>query len=403
MDLSRSPSGFRSRRSYPSLNHISLAPLTPRFPLDDDYDDEPQDYFSPRDDQPPTSAYTGYDTPPRTSYLTSFSVPGTPGVLSHSHSRSGSRARPQHQRSKSTTRENLSDTNLQGHGAAHPLHQQQQHHHHRTKRSRSQHQSGDTEWMLRAASALASSAREEKGQSWLAKRASSTSLISDAANNSNNGYDADSPSAHGRSNRRSRSGRSTPAAHSRRGSLSRTVSRRGSRLDLAMTGLEMTVPDKAGEGVRGFVPDFVDEGIQAEMEWIRQEEEAGGYLSASSEGYFDSEEDMDEQEFQRLTRERGFGLGSWVDRVVGWTVFGDDDWPWASATGPVEESSKPVDERSAAAVEQDDSGSVSSVGDDADGVSVSDAERQSVVEKPGEAGGWEDAGWLFRTMRRAFF
>ncbi|KAG2420699.1 hypothetical protein HFD88_000313 [Aspergillus terreus] len=423
MDLPRSPSGFRSRRSYPSLNHISLAPLTPRFPIDDDddvdYPNEPQDYFSPRGEAESAPTYSGYDTPPRTSYLSSFSVPGTPGVLSHSQSRSGSRARNhRHQRSKSTTREKtLSDTNLRDQAAAHPLHHHShshQHHHHnaapRTKSTHSHHRR-DTEWMLRTASALASSAREEKGQSWLVKRASSTSLVSEVHAN-----DADSAAAAGgggssRACRRSRSGRSTPAAFSRRGSLSRAASRRGSRPELSMTGLEMTGAGAGGktgmpaEDVRHFVPDFVDERIRAEMEWIRQEEEqedGEGYTSASSDGYFDSDDDIDEQEFQRLTRERGFGLGSWVDRVVGWTVFGDDDWPWASATAPVE-SSKTVEERSVTTGEHDDHLSVSSVADDLDRASVSDADRQSVIEKPGETGGWEDAGWLFRTMKRAFF
>ncbi|KAL5362298.1 hypothetical protein BJX96DRAFT_99900 [Aspergillus floccosus] len=420
MDLSRSPSGFRSRRSYPSLNHISLAPLTPRFPIDDDddvYPNEAPDYFSPRGETEHPPTYNGYDTPPRTSYLSSFSVPGTPGVLSHSQSRSGSRARNhRHQRSKSSTREKtLSDTNLQDQAAAHPVHHN--HHHHvphsnsRRTRSTNSHHHRDTEWMLRTASALASSTREEKGQSWLVKRASSTSLVSEMHAN-----DADSAApggnGSGRAFRRSRSGRSTPAAFSRRGSVSRAASRRGSRPDLSMTGLEMTGAATGGktgmpaEDVRHFVPDFVDERIRAEMEWIRQEQEQEqeeGYTSASSDEYFDSDDEIDEQEFQRLTRERGFGLGSWVDRVVGWTVFGDDDWPWASATGPIEESSKMVEERSVTAVEHDDNVSVTSVADEVDRASASDADRQSVIEKPGEAGGWEDAGWLFRTMKRAFF
>jgi hypothetical protein len=33
------------------------------------------------------------------------------------------------------------------------------------------------------------------------------------------------------------------------------------------------------------------------------------------------ESDGDEEEIARLTRERGFGLGGWMDRLIGWTLF----------------------------------------------------------------------------------
>src|SRR5699024_6326991 len=142
---------------------------------------------------------------------------GTPGVLSHSHSRSASRTR--HTRSKSSNRPHTSDTNLSELGG------------HQTPKKRSPRAHlGDTttqpdsEWMLRAGIALASSTREEKGQSWLEKRQSSTSLVSDAKDyDYDYGYDYDSGLRHTRSwnGRRSRSGASTPAAFSRGGSRSR--------------------------------------------------------------------------------------------------------------------------------------------------------------------------------------
>ncbi|GIJ82367.1 hypothetical protein Asppvi_000874 [Aspergillus pseudoviridinutans] len=382
---SQSGSGFRSRRSYPSLNHVSLAPLTNRFPIDDET--EPQDYFSPRDERPA-------DTPTRTSYLSSFSVPGTPGVLSYS--RSGSRVRL-HSRSKSSSRIHRSDSSLQSQDDAQPLHHHQPHGSNKKHAPSSRHQPSesagrrDAEWMLRAGIALASSTREEKGQSWLVKRESSTSLVSE--------MNHDSPVLA----RRSRSGRSTPAAHSRWGS--RAASRRNSRPDLAMTSLDV-LSTKSGsnahfsagpdEETRHFVPDFVDERIRAEMASIQQFEV--GYASASDEES-DSEDEIDEQELQRLTRERGFGLGSWIDRMVEWTLFGVEDLPLSANAQSVQPAKHPdvspeennvLDDHSAAELTDDNAS-----------VSADESIGSTVVEKPGENGGWEDAGWLLRVMKRA--
>ncbi|GFF50408.1 hypothetical protein IFM51744_07328 [Aspergillus udagawae] len=388
MDGSASQSGsaFRSRRSYPSLNHVSLAPLTNRFPIDDDT--EPQDYFSPRDER-------SADTPTRTSYLSSSSVPGTPGVLSYS--RSGSRVRL-HSRSKSSSRIHRSDSSLQSQDDAQPLHHHPPHGSKKKHAPSSRHQPSesaghrDAEWMLRAGIALASSTREEKGQSWLVKRESSTSLVSETNH--------DGPVLA----RRSRSGRSTPAAHSRWGS--RAASRRNSRPDLAMTSLDAlsTRPgsnahDSAGpdEETRHFVPDFVDERIRAEMASIQQFE--GGYTSASDEGS-DSEDEIDEQELQRLTRERGFGLGSWIDRMVEWTLFGVEDLPLSANVPSVQPAKHPdvsPDENNVL----DDHSSAAELTDDNASVSADESIGSTVVEKPGENGGLEDAGWLLRVMKRA--
>ena len=175
---------------------------------------KPTDYFSPRDET----------ESPRTSYLSSVSVPSTPPILSHS--RSSSRTR--HTRSKSSTRSGiLSDSNLHSKDVALPLHHQLKKRNgtsHPRPFSESQASKSDAEWMLRAGIALASSTREEKGQSWLSKRESSTSLVSMP-------YETETPRHHHRtkssSSGKSRSGASTPAL-SRRTSRSRGGSRRGS-------------------------------------------------------------------------------------------------------------------------------------------------------------------------------
>lgn len=188
-----------------------------------------------------------------------------------------------------------------------------------------------------------------------------------------------------------------------------------------MTGLEMrpAVAVKGESGSSGhtpvhrassadeerlLVPDFVDERIRAEMESIQQEEEAEEFSTSESDGSWDSEDEMDEQELQRLTRERGFGLGSWIDRMVEWTLFGVEDWPLMSSSDPAERSSKHVEITTEEPLTISDRGGDTlepgSVDND-DGASIaSEIEVTTVDEKPGELGGWEDAGWLFRTVKR---
>ncbi|TPR03548.1 Ubiquitin elongating factor core family protein [Aspergillus niger] len=363
MDSSQSQSGFRSRRSYPTLHHVSLSPLNPRFPIDDDTD--APDYFSP------SHEITGTPSTTRTSYLSSFSVPGTPGVLSHSHSRSGSRVR-RHSRSKSSTRIHSSDTNLQSRSVASPLHHQQNEEPRRSRTRSSRrhpdavhhHHNPDTEWMLRAGIALASSTREEKGQSWLVKRQSSTSLVSDSHQIDLDSQQHQQPWTSRSSTRRSQSGISTPAAYSRRASRSRPTSRRSSRPDLAMTSLDIT------------------------------------RFTSTSDSLHASEDELDEQEFQRLTRERGFGLGSWIDRMVEWTLFGVDDWPLSTTTTtapPAVTSVETTDHDPQSLMHENirsQETDTISIATESDIASISE-------EKPGTRGGWEDAGWLFRVVKRA--
>lgn len=447
-----SSGGFPSRRSHPNLNHISLAPLTPRFPIDDDGDDvEPEDYFNNRygrsDHRSDHHASSGTRTPPRTSYLSSVSVPSTPPILSHS--RSSSRTR--HVRSKSSTRAGpLSDTNLHSkdvalalhhHPAAHKKPQSSQVRRHFGDAATSASSKSDAEWMLRAGIALASSTREEKGQSWLAKRESSTSLVDLPL------ADDTTPHAHrhhhrtksGASSRKSRSGASTPAAYSRHSSRSRATSRRGSRVGLTMTSMPPlssasklaspsagTMSPVAGGKGAGLVPDFVDERIRAEMaslqanRGLRDDElerwdADDDYDSECDSLSDDLPDEFDEADLQRLTRERGFGLGSWVDRLVEWTLFGVEDWPAPATTAAAHETrigstttSTNVTFAETAVVPGEGptrAGKTSSFTaaeeDPEEVLGHSDGESVISVEEPGAQGGWEDAGWLMRVMKRA--
>ena len=187
-----------------------------------------------------------------------------------------------------------------------------------------------------------------------------------------------------------------------------------------MTGLDMTHssrPSHSGvvspliddEG-RNFLPDIVDERIRSEIASIQRDlDEDMSDLDALS---VDSDDEIDEQEMQRLTRERGFGLGAWIDRLVEWTLFGVDDLP--SSTGYPAPSDNDMstpyghDDRV-----QGDGGTVSE--DDSDDGSnevpvgsydttiARSYDVPAPVNKPGERGGWEDAQWLFRVVKHALF
>ncbi|KGO68501.1 Monooxygenase, FAD-binding [Penicillium italicum] len=446
MEFNTTSGGFQSRRSYPSLRHISLAPLNPRFPIDDDTD--LTDYLNHRDDE---TAASGTRTPPALSYLSSVSVPSTPPILSHSRSNSRSR----YTRSKSSTKIGpLSDTNLHSRELGHALHHIPNTHKNQSSISLLQGRrplpnntpksKSDAEWILRAGIALASSTREEKGQSWLSKRETSTSLVPDTP------IDETSTNRHhhrnksGASSRISRSGASTPGGGALSRTGSRRGSRRGSRVHLTMTALPAssstsmpaershirsgtstgTVTRTASPEARGrspLVPDFVDASIRAEMESLQHrfpDEDSvywgragSGEEETSSEYSCDSDEmpdDFDEADLQQLTRERGFGLGSWIDRLVEWTLFGVDEWPAgvpaataASRIGTADTTTTVTFEEPLLVDGRADTLSLGSVGDADLSDGDSSTGSSASIEKPGSQGGWEDAGWLFRLMKRA--
>lgn len=56
----------------------------------------------------------------------------------------------------------------------------------------------------------------------------------------------------------------------------------------------------------------------------------------------DEENEGDEEEVARLARERGFGLGSWMDKLMGWTLFSvDEDGEDSSSEDEEEEDQTP--------------------------------------------------------------
>lgn len=217
----------------------------------------------------------------------------------------------------------------------------------------------DSEWLLRAGALIASSTQESKGQSWLATRSSSTSLVDAGDEDGDEDVVAEGEVA---------DDEFSPVL-SRRESGSRFASarssRRGSRVESRVE-FGMSVGGKVVRGDGAFVdgPDFV-EGIEED----------------------DGEGDVDETELRRLTSEKGFGLGGWVDRFIGWSLFRNEDEERVEGDGE-------LDDRPA---EGDGLGSEGrrKRQENERVVWASTDEQIENVPPPGDCeGGWQDAAWL---------
>ena len=226
----------------------------------------------------------------------------------------------------------------------------------------------DSEWLHRAGALIASSTRESKGQAWLATRNSSTSLVDAEEEEEGGGGDEgevadDEFSPVSRRGSASRVGSKFASARS-----SRRGSRVGSRVGLFPTD-DGRMPREYVGGQGAFMegPDFVD-GAEED------DGESGG-------------EEVDEKELQRLTREKGFGLGGWVDNLIGWTLFRAEDDGKRDSEGELSDATagqerlEPEGRRRREENER---------------VVIAPAEEGSDVVPPPEnaEGGWQDAAWL---------
>ncbi|KAJ4357989.1 uncharacterized protein N0V89_002566 [Didymosphaeria variabile] len=415
MDPPRSQS---TRRSYPNLHNLSLAPLSSQYPLDASAPPSPDE----------DRIYT-----PRTSYIAQKSAPTTPGILSLSQSRSSSRNGRRNNKAyaydgyfmnpdvpvrdaghvpkaKSTTAllpgvSFADQPKLQGRHHARkgtaPLPLRPAHLRHHTGES-------TNEWFHRAGMVIAGETRDSKGQGWLVRRESSTSLV-----HQSDGYE-EYPSHEGRhmallsgehltdveysifTPRYSRAGsraqsrvqsRAVSRAPSAR--TSRRGSRVGSRADLTMTaGLRTPSARHSLE-----MEDAMFEEGPLEADFVEADEENEG----------------DEEEVARLARERGFGLGTWVDRLMGWTLFSVDEDGEESSSEDEEEGETPRPEnmtkeelklrREVEAkrrnLEREAIIAAAAVQAPNDRDKASDEAGAAVRPTLGEeGGGWADAAWL---------
>ncbi|KAF9693630.1 hypothetical protein EKO04_008175 [Ascochyta lentis] len=427
MDVPRSSSTSRSRRSYPNLHNLSLAPLSSKYPLD----------ASPP--STPDEDLNGKRTP-RTSYIAPKSAPTTPGILSLSQSRSASR---NGRRSKAyaydsyfiSERDDVRDagdipkaksTNTLHPGVkfAEPSGQLEHKRHHTRKHTaplplrmplhRHHTSESNDDWLHRAGLAIAGETRDARGQGWLIRKESSTSLVGQSDDfahpASHNGRHSallsgepmpdpnqgDYPTFSPRMSRagsrlQSRIGSRVPSARqSRRGS------RVGSRIDLAMSGIPSA-------SLRHSFDLAVDES-PIEPDFVEADEDEGP---------------DDEEEVARLARERGSGLGGWMDALIGWTLFSvdedgevssdddDDDDGAEQASNLTRDEAKLMREVEAKRRKMERESIIA-----ASALKVHDkageegGEVKIDVPKPPEgqeAGGWQDAAWLLSVASKALF
>lgn len=247
--LSRSPSATFApgphRRSHPNLqtlHHLSLAPLTPKYPIDPaDYDA----YHDPHTAELHTSASL--------SHIASLPSPG--GILTNSPARSRNPSRTRARRKlKSTVHIQVPSDEAERtrhgglgdeHAAATATAASRPQAKPAASKSRPQLQlhlhklqvHTDPSWLVQTGLSLTESSRETKGQSWISKRDSSTSLAG-TPEGYGYGYNFEG-TRRPRDGPAPRSGRATPA-HARSRVTSRNGSRNTSRSRLAMGDLRMT-------------------------------------------------------------------------------------------------------------------------------------------------------------------
>jgi len=250
----------------------------------------------------------------------------------------------------------------------------------------------DSDWLLRAGAAISSSARESKGQAWLVSRASSTSLTAQnedeeelerelarereqsSRRNSRRGsavgsFDADDEFSPITTRRSLSFGPATGNGSrplSRFGSRSRGNSRRGSRAHL-FTPL-------GGEQQEGYFDRDFAQNYIAEPDFVDAEEEV----------YDDNEDELkkDEAIVRKLARASSLGLGGWVERMLGWSLFAVDEDGEDTEVEVIDEKGEDSELSSRTSRRTLDG-------------TTDPADREVMPPlQDDEAGGWQDAAWL---------
>lgn len=362
----------RKNRSSTNLNHLSLAPLTAKLPIND------EDLILNSTPITPTTPV---------SYLQGKSAPATPRLFSRSPT--GPRSRSHHRTSSGP---NLSKSKSASHlaepkdkkprkavsGFATPNRK------HKDEGLGMRHRN-DSDWMLRAGALMSSEAREYKGQSWLISRQSSTSLagMHDADEEafehelarereitsrltSRRGsvavFEEDASPYGSRFASRNHS-RVHSRVHSRSHSLNRQRSSLLTPIDLSVEGSYFPHHDQLPG------PDFVN--LDEKLEELEQ----------------DTTQD-DEAAIRRLVRRGQAGTGTWFGSV--WSLF---------AVEENDEESDESDSEDGSLSQMSRSRSLSTR--NLAGLSNPPEER---IPPPGvDEGGWRDAAWLLSVASKVMF
>ncbi|KAM5348601.1 hypothetical protein ACJ41O_008425 [Fusarium nematophilum] len=374
----------RKNRSSSSLQHLSLAPLTVKLPLNDD--ELIADAIASHPHSP---------IHPIPSYIQGKSAPTTPRLLARSPTTSRSRS---HNRTPSAPGGSLAKSKSASHLGAPGGRKSLSGRVTPSRRSKDDpsglglgfgiRNRNDSDWLLRTGALMSSEARESKGQAWLVSRQSSTSLTGmhdpdEDAFEFELARERDRTAAVA-SRHASRRGSTAPTdedaspyasrfpsrSHSRSHSLARPRSQLLSPLDRPGTGDESYFPHQDGqEDLPG--PDFVN--LDERLEELER----------------DTTQD-DEATVRRLVRRGQAGAGTWFGSV--WSLFSveedDEDSEDESEDSPTEGDSQLSRARSWSSRHLA-------------GISTVPEER---MPPPGaDDGGWRDAAWLLSVASKVMF
>ncbi|KAK1750033.1 hypothetical protein QBC47DRAFT_128911 [Echria macrotheca] len=344
----------RKNRSATSLNHLSLAPLTSKMPLQEDTDTEDPD-----------------PVPATPSYLQGKSAPTTPRLLSRSPGRSRGTSTARLSKSKSATHLPHSPAGKPHRHAISPTSK---------RRNHDVEFRNDSDWLLRAGALISIETRESKGQAWLVSRASSTSLTAQR--------DDDEEAFEHVLERTTSRGESVLS--SRRQSViglhddgdhvsSPPYSRYGSRSHSRVGSRSQVMTPLEGRAVDGYFPAHAgeeDDSGFAGPDFVNLDEalEAGEEFDTTVE---------DEAYVRRLVKKGNGGMGTWFGSVLGVQLFS------------VEENSEESDADETEGEADDSEGRQPSRTPSVrrfEGITTSVEEQ---VPPPNEdEGGWRDAAWL---------
>ncbi|KAE9377848.1 hypothetical protein N431DRAFT_435017 [Stipitochalara longipes BDJ] len=368
-----SPFSRHHSRSNTNINHLTLAPLTSRLPLNDP------------DALPDTQ---------HISYIEGRSAPTTPSILSRSASRVSLRNQKNLSIPKSKSSTHLLPTRQPRSGATTPGGSRLRKGHTRDElsiSSLSAKDRNDSDWLLRAGAAISSSTRESKGQAWLVSRASSTSLT---AQNDDDDEELERELAREREQASRRHSRRSSAAGTfdaddefspvtTRRSLSfgpatggsRSISRYGSRANSRRGSRAQLFTPMGGEREGYFDQRVLSDEFNAEPDFVDAEEEAE----------FDEDQDeakQDEAIVRKLARASSLGLGGWVERMLGWSLFAVDEDGEDTEVEIVDEKGEDSELSSRTSRRT------------LDGTTEPIAGEVMPPLRDDEVGGWQDAAWL---------
>ncbi|KAI9657497.1 MAG: hypothetical protein M1829_006907 [Trizodia sp. TS-e1964] len=264
-----------SRRSNSSLNHLSL---TPRTPISDD---ELLDNTS--------------QLQPRLSYIEGKSAPATPSILSRNSS--STRLQPSQGLSLSKSKSSSHITSASQH-ARDPQQGRL------SKAPRTIIENAESsEWLQRAGALISSEARESKGQSWLVSRASSTSLIHDEDDER-----GDTPYSSFADDEYSPFSARNSLAGSRLGSHINSAERLWQDSSICPNTPSLhprILRDASLQKAKILRAQYI-----AEPDFVNPPEEDSGFSNP-----------LELADITQLARLHGFGLGGWINKLIGWPLF----------------------------------------------------------------------------------